>query len=80
MMLVIWLALIGAIYSRIDDCEYMKIIYVSCGFWEMNMKVIFIVMNTSWVVVKIRPEKKFRIVRIWIYDLCDTGGVLHQLS
>ena len=46
-MLVIWLALIGAIYSRIDDCEYMKIIYVNCGFSEMNMKAIFVVMNTS---------------------------------
>ena len=44
MILVIWLALIGAIYSRTDDSEYMKIIYVNCGFSEMNMKAIFVVM------------------------------------
>ena len=55
MMLVMWLALIGAIYSRTDDYEYMKIIHVNCGFSEMNMKAIFIVMNTTWAVVKIRP-------------------------
>ena len=80
MMLVMWLALIGAIYSRTDDYEYMKIIHVNCGFSEMNMKAIFIVMNTTWAVVKVTPKKKFRIVRIWTYDLCHTGGVLHQLS
>ena len=41
----------------INDCEYMKIIYI----WELRlkkrMKAILVVMNTSWVVVKIRPEK-----------------------
>ena len=57
MMLVMWLALIGAIYSRTDVYEYMKIIHVNCGFSEMNMKAIFIVMNTTWAVVKIRPKK-----------------------
>ena len=38
----------------------MKIIYVNCGFSEMNMKAIFVVMNTSSAVVKIRPEKKIQ--------------------
>ena len=30
---------------------------------DMNMEAIFVVMNTPWAVVKIRPEKKFRPVR-----------------
>ena len=30
---------------------------------HMNMEAIFVVMNTPWAVMKIRPEKKFRPVR-----------------
>ena len=44
------------------------------------MKVFFTVMNTTWAVVRIRPEKKFRPVGDWIHDLCDTSPVLYQLS
>ena len=28
-------------------CEYMKVIYLNCGYKDMNMKVIFAVMNTT---------------------------------
>ena len=31
----------------IHDCEYMKIIYVNCGCLEMNVNVIYLVMNTN---------------------------------
>ena len=30
---------------------------------DMNMEAIFVVMNTPWAVMKIKPEKKFRPVR-----------------
>ena len=35
---------------------------------EINMKAIFAVMNTSWAVVKIRPEKKKNsgLYSIWV--------------
>ena len=39
------------------------------------MKLIFTVINTSWAVLKIRPEKIFMPVQhgIWMHDLCNTG-------
>ena len=37
-------------------------------------------MNTTWAVVKIRPEKDSGLYEVWIPDLCDTGAVLYQLS
>ena len=46
----------------------------------MNMKAIFAVMNTTWAVVKIRPEKNSGPYGIWTHDLYDTGAVLYQLS
>ena len=46
----------------------------------MNKKVIFAVMNTTWIVVKIRPEKYSGLYGIWTHDLCDTGAVLYQMS
>ena len=44
------------------------------------MKAILAVMNTTWAVVKIRPEKNSGLYGIWTHDLCDTGAVLYQLS
>ena len=44
------------------------------------MKAIFTVRNTTEVVVKRRPEKKFRPVRDLNHDLCDTGAVLYQAT
>ena len=41
---------------------------------ETNMEVIFAVMNTTQVLVKVRPEKKFRSYGIWTHDPCDTGA------
>ena len=40
-----------------NDCKYMKIIYVHCGTHSLAA------MNTTELVVEIRPEKKFRRVR-----------------
>ena len=44
------------------------------------MKAIFAVINTTWAVVKIRPEKNSGLYEIWTHDLCDTSVVLYQLS
>ena len=48
------------IVKLLNDCEYIKIIYVNCGQGR-GMKAIFAVMDTSWAVVKISP-KKIRLV------------------
>ena len=47
---------------------------------DMNMKVIFAAMNTTWAVVKIRPEKNSGLYRIWTHNLRDTSAVLYRLS
>ena len=44
------------------------------------MKAIFAVINTTWAVVKIRPEKNSGLYGIWTHDHCDTSAVLYQLS
>ena len=41
---------------------------------NVNMKAIFAVMNTTWAVVKIRPEINSGLYRIWTHDLWDTGA------
>ena len=38
---------------------------------EVNVKVIFTVMTTSWAGVKIRPEKNSGLYRIWTHYLCS---------
>ena len=47
---------------------------------DVKMKAIFAAMNTTWAVVKIRPEKNSGLYRIWTHDLCDTSAVLYRLS
>ena len=47
---------------------------------DVNMKAIFTAMNTTWAVVKIRPEKNSDLYGIWTHDLCDTSAVLYGLS
>ena len=37
-------------------------------------------MNTTELVVEIRPEKNSGPYGIWTHDLCDTGAALYQLS
>ena len=45
------------------------------------MEGILVFMNTTQLVLKIRPEKKNSgPYGIWTYDLCDTGAELYQLS
>ena len=44
------------------------------------MKAIYAVMNTTWAVVKTRPEINSGLYGIWTHDLCNTGAVLYQLS
>ena len=46
----------------------------------MNVEAIFAVINTTWAVVKIRPEKNSGLYKIWTHDLCDTSAVPYQLS
>ena len=38
------------------------------------------VMNTTELVVEIRPEKNSGPHSVWTHDLCDTDAVLYQLS
>ena len=38
------------------------------------------VMHTTFTIVKLKPEKNSGLNGIQIYDLCDTGAVLYQLS
>ena len=47
---------------------------------ETNMEAILAGINTTLVVVKIRPEKNSGPYGIWTHDLCDTGAALYQLS
>ena len=49
--------------------------YILTADKDMNTKAIFAVMNNTWAVVKIRPEKNSDLYRIWTHDLCDTGIV-----
>ena len=37
-------------------------------------------MNTTELVVEIRPEKDLGPYGIWTRDHCDTGAALYQLS
>ena len=45
-----------------------------------NVGAIHVAMNTTELVIKIRPGKNSGPYGIWIHDLCDTGAVLYQLS
>ena len=36
-------------------------------------------MNTTWAVVKIRPEKNSGLYGIWTYDHCDTRELVIML-
>ena len=47
---------------------------------DLNMKAIFAVINTTWTVVKTRPENNSGLYGIWTHDLYDTGAALYQLS
>ena len=41
---------------------------------------ILLAINTTELVVEIRPEKNSGLYGIWTYDLCNTRAVLYQLS
>ena len=57
----------------------MKIIYVHCRE-ETNIRDPT-AMNTTELLVDIRPEKKFfRPVQDLNHDLCDNGAAFYQLS
>ena len=47
---------------------------------ETNVKAILLIMNTTELVVEIRPEKNSVPYEIWTHDLNDTGTALYQLS
>ena len=54
--------------------------YMWTAVEETNMEAILAGINTTLVVVKIRPEKNSGPYGIWTHDLCDTGAALYQLS
>ena len=47
---------------------------------ETNIEAILAVMNTTELVVKIRPEKNSGLYGISTHDLYGTGATLYQLS
>ena len=53
----------------------MNIIYLNCGKYELDGKKIIAVIDTTFAVVKRKPEKKIRLVRdsnqIIVYRLLD---------
>ena len=50
--------------------------YMWTAVEETNMEAILAGINTTLVVVKIRPEKNSGPYGIWTHDLCDTGAAL----
>ena len=53
---------------------------MSTAVEETNMEAILAVMNTSYVVVKIRRQKNSGPYGICTHDFCDTGAALNKLS
>ena len=71
-----WLFIIVIIIKRV----WINKSHIWTADKDVNLKAIFAVMNTTWAVVRIRPEKKSGLYGIWSHDLCDTGAVRYQLS
>ena len=46
----------------------------------MNIELILVVMNTTELIVEIRPEQSSGPYGMRTHDLCDTGAVLYQLG
>ena len=47
---------------------------------ELDIEAILAVMNTTELVIEIRPKKNSGLYGIWTYDLCDTSAALYQQS
>ena len=47
---------------------------------ETNLESILAVINTTELVLEIRPEKISGKYGIWTHNPCDTGAELYQLS
>ena len=54
--------------------------YMCTAGEEINIEAILTVMNTTELVVEIRPEKNSGLSGIWTHDLCNTGAALYQLN
>ena len=54
--------------------------YVCAAVEETNLESILAVMNTTELVLEIRPEKNSGKYGIWTHNLCDTSAELYQLS
>ena len=48
--------------------------------YELDRKKIIAVIDTTYAVVKRKPEKNQACTGFEPYDLCDTGAALYQLS
>ena len=58
----------------------MNIIYLNCGKYELVRKKTIAVTDTTFAVVKRKPDKNQACTGFEPYDLCDTGSALYQLS
>ena len=54
--------------------------YVCTAVEETNLESILAVMNTTELVLEMRPEKNSGKYGIWTHNLCDTGTEFYQLS
>ena len=46
----------------------------------LEIQAILAAMNTTELVVEMRPEKNSGAYGIWTHDLCDTEAALYKLS
>ena len=63
-----------------NGCKYIILTHMWTAVEEIIIKAILAVMNTTQLIVKIRPEKNSGPKGIWTHHLCDTGVAFYKLS
>ena len=56
----------------------MNITYLNCGKYELDIKNIIAVIDTTFAVVKRKPEKNQACMGFEPYDLCDTHAAVNK--
>ena len=63
--------------QRESDQQKIKILFPFQRIWLMKIRLIIALMQTTYAVVKFKPEKNSGLNGIRAHDLCDTGAVLY---
>ena len=66
--------------QRESDQQKIKILLPFQRIWLMKIRLIIALMQTTYVVVKLKPENNSGLNGIQTHDLCDTSAVLYKLS